>query len=73
MFFTSVFVPSAVSPFAAHRHVRIAAQASLFHIPVADAEIGHELTDQDEGVVRLARRAQVRFGHDLDQRRRRTG
>ena len=48
-------------------HVRVAPQAPLFHVSVVHAQ-GHEyLAHAAEGLGRVRRRPQVRFGDDLDE------
>ncbi len=67
MFFTSVFVPSVVTPCRSHRHVGVAAQAALLHVPVVHAERDEHLAQHAKGIGRVAGRPQVGFGHDLNQ------
>ena len=54
---------------AAHRHVRVAAEAAFLHVAVADADPADERVQRLRVGDRLVRAAQVRLGHDLEQRR----
>ena len=62
------FRPERSRAFPAHRNVRVAPEAPLLHVPVADAEVGDELAHPHEVQGGLARRTDIRLAHDLDQR-----
>jgi hypothetical protein len=60
--------PERRRPGRSHRHVRVAPQASLFHVAVVHAQ-GHEhLAHAAEGLGRVRRGPEVRLGDDLDER-----
>ena len=52
-----------------HRHVGVAAQAALLHVPVVDAKRDEQLAQVAEKRRRVFRCAQIRLGDDLDERR----
>ena len=56
-------------PFRPHRDVGVAPQAALFHVAVVDPERDEDLAKLPERLGGIARRAQIRLGDDLDQRR----
>ena len=53
----------------AHGDVRVAAERALLHVAVADPEVAHQRVDLLHVRDRLAGRAQVRLGNDLEKRR----
>ena len=67
-FLTSALVPSASAPARPHRHVRVAAQAALFHVAVVDAEPDQDRAQAAEELGGVGRRPQVGLGDDLDER-----
>ncbi len=52
----------------AHRHVRVAAQAALFHVAVVHLQPDQEVAEGLEEQGRFAGRAKIGLGHDLDER-----
>ena len=69
MFLSSVFVRKPVLAGLAHRDVGVAAQRALLHLGVGDAELDDRLAQELEEAPRLLAGADVRLGHDLDERR----
>ena len=51
-----------------HRHVGVAAKAALFHVAVVDADGDEDRAQAAEEVAGVGGGAQVRLGHDLDER-----
>ena len=51
-----------------HRDVGVAAQAPLLHVAVVDANRHQNLAQPAEELAGLGGRAQIRFGHDLEER-----
>src|SRR5439155_13162579 len=50
-------------------HVDVAAERSLLHLRVRDAELDDSLAEKPQEPNGLLRRAEVRLGDDLDERR----
>ena len=50
-----------------HRHVGVAAETALFHVPVVDAQPHQDVSQPLEEFRRLGGRAHVRLADDLDQ------
>ena len=65
----SVRVRSSSEPARAHGHVGVDTQRPLLHLRVGDAKLDDGLAQELEEPLRLLRRADVRRGHDLDERR----
>ena len=65
---SSARVPKALAPLRAERDVRVAAEAPLLHVPVADLEIDEDLVEALEIGRRLFGAADVRLADDLDER-----
>ena len=68
MFLSSARVPKASVALRAERDVRVAAEASLLHVAVADLEIDEDLVNPLQIGRRLFSAPDVRFADDLDQR-----
>ncbi len=62
-------MPSFAAPVRPQGDVRVAAQTSLFHVAIADAEVFENLFEGGEVGVGLGRAAQVGLAHDLHERR----
>jgi len=56
-----------IAPGGPEGDVGVAAQAALLHIAGADIEVAHQLAQPLHEIGRLGRRAQVGFGHQLEQ------
>ena len=56
------------APRGLERHVRVAAQAPLFHVAVGDAEPAHEAAQRGEVGERVIGRRERRFGNHLGER-----
>ncbi len=65
---TSALVPKGVVPAGPDRDVGVAAQAPLLHVAVVDADRHQNLAQPAEELAGLGGRAQIRFGHDLEER-----
>ena len=65
----SVRVRSSSEPCRPHRDVGVDAQRPLLHLRVRDPELDDRLAQELEEALRLVGRADVRRGHDLDERR----
>ena len=56
-----------VAPFGPHRDIRVAAQASFFHVAIANAQVQERLAQVGQIIVGFLAAAKIRFAHDLGE------